>query len=413
MHNKPSNLWWGPPTHFDDRRYERKISWLELFYDLVYAAAIGQLTHQLATHPSWPVACRALLLFCLVFWSWINGSQYYDLHGNDSIRTRLLTFWQMLAVAAVAITIPDAFAGHPAPFALAFLCLQSLITYLWWSVGLYDPSHRTLNLPYTVCFSLAFGLLTWSIFTPAATASGLWVGALLLNLAPPLVGARRLVRILAGRGQVFTASAAIVERFGLFTIIVLAESILGAVTGLAGGPHQSPAAWGAFTLAILIAFLLWCLYFDMTSEQETKTGYGYLQGLIFLLLHLPLLAALSVVGACLKDLLALAETMPPPNLQWMFCAALAVIVWMIVGLTRIMQEEEEDRAYIRPVARLLLGTGAALLLVPALAPHLPTLAFLGLVAGLLLVPVLLGVRSWVRYKFLAGRPAEHAAGRQP
>src|ERR1700712_2920482 len=104
--------WWGAPEKFSERKYVRKISWLELFYDLVYAAAVSQITHYLSEHPTWERAGFSLLLFCLVFWSWVNGSQYYDLHGSDSIRTRLVTFWQMLAVAAVAITIHDAFDGN-------------------------------------------------------------------------------------------------------------------------------------------------------------------------------------------------------------------------------------------------------------------------------------------------------------
>jgi hypothetical protein len=47
------NLWWGPPKNFSDRTNERKISWLELFYDLAYVAVISQLTLHLANRPSW------------------------------------------------------------------------------------------------------------------------------------------------------------------------------------------------------------------------------------------------------------------------------------------------------------------------------------------------------------------------
>jgi len=301
MNHKNGNLWWGPPKKFDERKNERKISWLELFYDLVYVAAIAQLTHHLAAHPSWHTAGFSFLLFSLVFWSWVNGSQYYDLHGNDSIRTRLLTFWQMLAVAAVAVTLQDAYHGHHQAFAISFAMVQIIITYLWWSVGLYDPSHRVFNIYYTVNYTLSFSLIVISIFTDFDVAVILWIIVLLLNLTPSLTGARTIVRVMKERGQVFTASATIVERFGLFTIIVLAESILGTVTGIAELKEKSPAAWVAFILAILIAFLLWSLYFDMTSEQETKKGYSYMQWLVFL--HFPLLASLSIVGACLKFLL--------------------------------------------------------------------------------------------------------------
>jgi len=301
MSERHKNLsWWGPPKKFDERKNERKISWLELFYDLVYVAAIAQITHHLADHLSWHELLYSFLLFSLIFWSWINGSQYYDLHGNDSIRTRLLTFWQMLGVAAVAITIPGAYEGHHQNFAIAFAIIEILITYLWWSVGIYDPSHRVFNIYYTVNYLIAFALLIASVFFTNEMATILWVIVLLLNLTPGLIGARTVVTVLKQRGQVFSASAALVERFGLFTIIVLAESILGTVNGIAEVKDKMPSAWIAFVLGILISFLLWSIYFDMTSEQETKKGYSYLQW--FLFLHFPLLMALSVIGACFKIL---------------------------------------------------------------------------------------------------------------
>jgi low temperature requirement protein LtrA len=397
MPGKHRNLWWGPPKRFDERKHERKISWLELFYDLVYVAAISQLTHELATHPSWQELWYSFLLFSLIFWSWVNGSQYYDLHGNDSIRTRVFTFLQVLAVAAVAITIQDAFEGHQQGFAIAFAAIQILITYLWWSVGLYDPSHRVFNKFYTFNYLLAFILLILTIFMSHKTATILWIIVLLLNLTPGLTGARTIVTVLKERGQVFSASATLIERFGLFTIIVLAESILGTVAGIAEVKDKHPAAWMAFILGILIAFLLWSLYFDMTSEQETKQGYSYMQWFIFL--HFPLLAALGVAGACIKVLLAEIETGSHINIQWMLCVAIATILFMITGIAAVMKEEEEDRSYIRPVSRLLIITAVVVLVVPLFERYLGTIAFLSVISLILFVPVFIGIRSWVQYKF--------------
>ena len=398
MSSKHTNLWWGPPRNFDERKHERKISWLELFYDLVYVAAIAQLTHHLAAHLSWHELSYSFLLFSLLFWSWVNGSQYYDLHGNDSIRTRIFTFLQMLGVAAVAITIPDAFEGHHQSFALAFSFIQLLITYLWWSVGMfYDPSHRVFNKYYTINYLIAFALLIISAFTSHRTATILWLPALLLNLTPGLTGARTIVTVLKQRGQVFSASAALVERFGLFTIIVLAESILGTVSGIAGIKDKHPAAWIAFIIAILIAFLLWSIYFDMTSEQETKQGYSYLQWFIFL--HYPLLMALGVVGACIKLLLFGIPAGPYTYVQWMFCLAIATILIMTVCIAGIMKEEDEDRAYIQPVSKLLIATSIIVMLIPLFGHALNTLTFLAIIAFVLFVPVFIGIRSWVKYKF--------------
>jgi len=400
MTGKPTNLWWGPPKNFNERKYERKVSWLELFYDLVYVAAIAQLTYQLATHPSWPVLAYSFLLFSMIFWSWVNGSQYYDLHGDDSIRTRVFTFFQMLALASVAITLKDAFEGSQQGFAMSFAVIQCLITYLWWSVGLYDPSHRVFNKYYTFNYITALILLIVSFFTTHYVATILWIVVLLLDLTPGLTGARTIVRVLKERGQVFSASATLIERFGLFTIIVLAESILGTVTGIAEVKDKNPAVWMAFILGIFIAFLLWSIYFDMTSEQEAKQGYHYLQWLIFL--HFPLLASLSALGACIKVLLTDMRADLHLNVQWMFCVAIATILFMTVCISAVMKEEEEDRSYIRPVSRLLIMTGIIVLVVPFFGHHLNTLTFLTIIAIILFIPVFIGIRSWVKYKFFSG-----------
>ena len=392
--------WWGAPKDFSERKNERKIGWLELFYDLVYVAVIAQFTHRLSTHPTWATAGYSFLLFSLVFWSWVNGSQYYDLHGNDGIRTRFLTFWQMLAIAAVAITIPDAFDGRHQGFAITFAIVQLLITYLWWSVGLYDPGHRVFNIFYTVNYSIAFVLLLASIVVSAEIATIIWILVLLLNLTPPLIGAKTIVGKLKEKGQEFTASSTIVERFGLFTIIVLAESILGTVAGIAEVQNKEPLVWIAFILSIFISFLLWSIYFDLTSD-EAKRGYGYMQLLIFF--HFPLLASLGMVGACIKALLAHMEAGLDPVVQWMLCVSLATILFMIVGLTAIMESAEIDRAYIQPTARLLIVIGLIILALPFFTASCGTFAFLSIVAVILFIPVFIGIRTWVHYNFYVNR----------
>ncbi|HTE12827.1 MAG TPA: low temperature requirement protein A [Chitinophagaceae bacterium] len=401
MSTQPINSWWGLPQNFSDRKVERKISWLELFYDLVYVAAIGQLTHHLATHPSWAAAGYSFLLFSLIFWSWVNGSQYYDLHGNDSVRTRLFTLLQMLAVAAVAVTVNDAFEGHHQSFAICFAIIEIVITYLWWSTGIWDPAHRRFSKFYTFNYMVAFVLLIVSVFTSYTTATVLWLVVLLFNLTPALTGARTITKGLKERGEVFSASAALVERFGLFAIIVLAESILAIVSSIAEVKDKHPVAWVAFILGIIITFLLWCLYFDMTSEQEVKKGYSHLQWLIFL--HFPLLASFGIVGASIKVIIQETDTGEQLSVRWIFCVALAIILFMIVCIAAIMKEEEEDRAYIKPVSRLLLFTGMLLLIVPLFGHYLNALAFLCIITVLLFVSVFVGVRSWIKYKFFGRR----------
>jgi len=388
--------WWGAPTKFDDRRYERKVSWLELFYDLVYVAAISQLTHHIAAHPSWGSITFSFLLFSLLFWSWINGSQYYDLHGSEGVRTRLITFWQMLAVAAVAITLNDAFEGNHKSFAVAFACLQVMITWLWFSVGFYDPSHRKYSIYYTVLYLFALALLLISIFTSSSTATWLWIAVLVLNVSPPIALLPLMFRIRKETGQEFSLSATIVERFGLFTIIVLAESILATVTGIAEVKDKLPSAWVAFILSILISFLLWSIYFDMTSEQEAKPGYINMQW--YIILHFPLLASLGVIGACLKYMLLHMEGGVSEMIQWMFCAAVAMILVTTVTVTSLLKEDEEVRSYVRPLRPLLIVLSVIILLIPPTNLIKDTVLFLSVIGVILLIPIIYGVIRWSRFR---------------
>ncbi|HEY9842789.1 MAG TPA: low temperature requirement protein A, partial [Candidatus Obscuribacterales bacterium] len=301
MPDARKSLWWGPPRILADQPGERKISWLELFYDLVYVACISQLKEHLVHHLGPGALGPFLLLFGLVLWSWMNGSYYHDLHGNEGIRTRFLTLLQMLAAAAVAITLAAALAGQTRGFAVAFTLLQLIITYLWWTTGFYDPDHRTLSRNYLITYSLAAVCLAASAFAPAL-AWQLWGAALLLNLIPGLISAGVSQREHARRGLVLGPSGAIVERFGLLTMIVLGESILGILNGTAAIAEKTPAVWSAFVIGIVIAFELWWIYFDMLGDRRTRSRYLAMQLLNFL--HLPLLAAFVVTGAAIQVLLS-------------------------------------------------------------------------------------------------------------
>ena len=83
--------WWQIPRRVSDRPEERTISFLELFYDLVYVVLIAQIAHSLAGHVDLAGFGQFVFLFVLVWWAWLNGALYHDLHGNNDIRTRVFT----------------------------------------------------------------------------------------------------------------------------------------------------------------------------------------------------------------------------------------------------------------------------------------------------------------------------------
>ena len=97
--------WWQPPRKAGHRLEHRQVTFLELFYDLVYVVLITQLSHDLAGHIGWQRLAGFAFLFIIVWWAWFNGTSYHDLHGNNDICTRFFTFLQMLSVALLTRTI--------------------------------------------------------------------------------------------------------------------------------------------------------------------------------------------------------------------------------------------------------------------------------------------------------------------
>src|ERR1700754_4480004 len=113
-----------------------------------------------------------------------------------------------------------------------------------------------------LCYGTAFIILFISLFCPHSAVLPLYLLAIIINMFGPVVSTRYLNKILASRGQQFSASPTLVERFGQFTIIVLTGSILSTVSGFSLVNTRSLLVWCIFCLSISIAFLLWSIYFD-------------------------------------------------------------------------------------------------------------------------------------------------------
>lgn len=395
MTERKAPVWWGIPKRFSERGRERKISWLELFYDLVYAGSISQLTEHLARHPSFHSLCYVVFLFAFLFWSWLNGSLYHDLHGNAGVRSRITTLWQMMAVAAVAVTLPDVFEGHHVGFAISFSVVQMLITYLWWSTGYYDPAHKPLNHWYVVCYGFSFILLVISAFVPYHMATILWVIALISNFSAGILSTRVTQREMLKRGETFSATNSMIERFGLLTMIVLGEAILGIIHGVGACRETSFVVWLSFVLSILVAFLLWWIYFDMLGESHAKPGYFNFLFLTFG--YLPLLAAFAVIGASMRVMLSDVTASPHGIARTMLGVSIAIILLTTVGISTVIQQDQAEEKAMRKILGLMFAISFLMLIVTGIGWYVSLPIYLGLTAATLLTSIIFAIRVWLGY----------------
>ncbi len=261
------------PRRTRDREAARQVTFLELFYDLVYVVLIAELAHALAGHVDLAGLAGYAFLFVIVWWAWLNGTMYHELHGSNDIRTRVFTFLQMFTVASMAVFAHDALGKSSVGFAPSYAAFQLILTFLWWRTDVHDPDHWPLSQPYVLAFLVTTLLFVVSVFVPAPWRFVLWGLALLISLLLSLMTfnlGRSDPRIQAEINRTADVSPSAVERFGLFTIIVLGEVIVAVVQGVAGHHHLNWLVGATATLGMLIAIGLWWVYFDLIFPPLTK-----------------------------------------------------------------------------------------------------------------------------------------------
>ena len=385
--------WWQPPHPASNRPEERRITFLELFYDLVYVVIIAELSHALAGNISLAGIGTFVFLFVIVWWAWFNGAMYHDLHGNNDIRTRVFTFLQMITVAAMAVFAHNAMGEGSIGFALSYAAFHLILTWLWWRTGVYDLNHRPLSRPYSSTFLITSLLFIVSILIPAPWRFVLWVLALLVDLALLfLLWTNRNAAMQEEINRVELISPSAVERFGLFTIIVLGEVIVGVVSGVAEHPHLSWLAGGSAFLGMLIAIGLWWVYFDFVSGRQPIPRTS--KRLAWIYLHLPVTMGIAAVGASILNVVEHAGEPLPGEVHWLLVGAIAVVLTSISLILKSLNTPETQRILFQTGGRVSFIAGILVFL--SGLTTMSTIPLLLVLIVLLLAPILYGILVWIK-----------------
>jgi low temperature requirement protein LtrA len=125
---------WRPPRAHGEIETERRVSFLELFSDLVYVVVISQAASHLAGHLSLRAYLEFVVIFGVVWIAWANGTLYYELHGREDGRTRTFVFVQMAILALLAVFTGNAAGQTGSAFALVYAGFLVVMTWLWYTV---------------------------------------------------------------------------------------------------------------------------------------------------------------------------------------------------------------------------------------------------------------------------------------
>jgi low temperature requirement protein LtrA len=243
----------------------QRASSLELFYDLVFVFAITQVSHLLLTHLTWVGVLQSAIVLLAVYWSWNYTTWTTNELDTETVPVRLLLLGLMLVSLLMSVAIPKAFGDQALLFAGTYVAIQ---------VGRHSFLAFAAADSGTVERERAGRILTWFVAVGVLWIAGafvdgtgryvIWLVALALDYCAPFVtywvpGRRRLPPETWNVGTEHFA-----ERFGLFIILTLGESIV--ITGAT--TSEGLLNWKtilAFVMAFLASAAIWWLYFTSVA----------------------------------------------------------------------------------------------------------------------------------------------------
>lgn len=363
----------------EDSEEERRATWLELFYDLVFVVAVSQLAHYLHDHVSLSGVLGFVALFIPVWWSWIGTTFYANRFDSDDVAHRLLIALQMLAIAALAVNVHHGLGESSTGFALSYVLGRIVLVVEYVRAGQHIPKARPLTTRYATGFAIAAILWTISAFLPSPWRFVFWALGLIIDFATPL-SARKLMLELPPH------PSHLPERFGLFTIIVLGEAIVAVVQGV------SEQKWDVLTVisavfGLGIALSLWWVYFDNlggTPIQRARTEGRAVILNIWLYTHLPLVIGIAACGVAVELVLMSKPMLALPDaVRWLLCGSVALCYLALAILHRL-----GVILYCKIRTKYRVGAAVVLLLIAIFGKGLLPVAVIGLVAVVSAVQVI-------------------------
>ena len=390
---------WQPPALRHDVDDDGRVTWLELFFDLIYVAALIQLGDRLSGDVTIGGAFAFIGAFAVLWWTWTGTTAFMNRFAVDDVAHRVLMFVQMFAVGNVAVLAAGTPDNWSQWLAVAYVIARLPLLAMYARVRRSMPETRRLVDLYLACFGGSAGLWALSILVPEPVRYVLWALGLALEFAAPVIGATR-------RDAPPTHGEHFQERYALFTIIVLGETFVKTLTEVTEiGVSRQSQVFGSIAFVILIA--LWWTYFDDVADARIRavsrlSPSAPVNRLLWVYTHLPLAAGLTAFGVAAKKIVAVdafGEAFRS-SYTWLTVAALALSLLAVAVLDLVTAS---PHFAIEQPARVLPRVVAAVALIP-IGVLLATGA-VGALVGLALVAAIVTIQ--IAVEVVAAARSEH------
>jgi low temperature requirement protein LtrA len=353
---------------------DQRVTFVELFFDLVFVFAVTQLVRIVHHHPGFLGAGEAVLVFWLVWWGWTQFTWALNAADTTHALVELATLLATALAFFMAVAIPASFEGRGFWFALPYVAVRTLGLAVYAKVA-YQAGHQQHTAVRVFTFASVFGLVAVLVggWRGGSWQLGMWSMAIALDIGASVIGARQEGWDL--RAEHFA------ERHGGFVIIALGESLIVAAAGVAGSDWNAARILVAI-LSVAVTCALWWVYFerakpalDHAFEHTSGTTQSRLARDAFSLIHFPLILGIVAYAAAVEE--ALAHPADPLPLVWRCSLAAGLVLFLGSMAAALIRATAR-----RPTGRLALTllTAVVVIAVPGPAALTFGIAFAGVAA---------------------------------
>jgi low temperature requirement protein LtrA len=372
----PVWLRWQPPKlRLEEEAREARVTSVDLFYDLIFGAVVAQLALGLSRD----VTAGGLLLFALLFVAvvrvWSSETFYSDHFETLDASYRLSVLAAMLCAGGLAVAVPQGFGGLFPVFALSMAAARIVLVVQWLRVRRHEPPARGLARRYALLYGWVCAIWLAAAAGPQIARMPLAIGAVLLDLAAPLL-ATRLQNDLAK-----FSSEHLSDRFGAFFLVVLGQMVVLSVVEMTRLRAPTFADLFAGMLAFMAGFTLWWVYVDHAVGRTLREGDPW--NAVWSYMNIPVFMATGAFGSAVIAVVTRADLVAPDAVRWLLAGSFGCVI-LFAGLAELALEPLPNTVRFLRVERhgsrlaLVHGAPAALAVLVALLGH-----------GLTVVPLLL------------------------
>jgi low temperature requirement protein LtrA len=359
----------------------KRVSWAELFFDLVFVFAVTQVSELLHHDHTLAGLGRAFIVFVPIYWVWVGTSIQSNVQDMTRPAGRLTIFAVALGGLFMALSVPHAFENWGLFFALSYWASRLVL-----GLRLFTGSNFTVN-PFTVSMTVSGPLLVIGGLLDGPARLVLWAAVAAIDLATPTVLRARL------RGMHFDAEH-LTERFGLFVLIAIGESVVAIGTPVAKSSHLDWSTIAAVTAAFALSCGLWWVYFHfataaMQHALETASIQVSITRHVLSYGHVGFIASIIALSVGMSEAVNEPKHALSPSILALLYGGCAVYL-ATFGYTRWMM--------FRKLSTTRLAAAACVLLLYPVDLHLPAIAAVTTLAAVLVI------LNAVEYR-LADRPS--------